>query len=128
MDGSRPESLWRRPGDPAGVGRGARKALLHSRIRWLALFALAFALPGGAGATSTAAEETRYLVFQVWPAMPGYPGILPVAGRHSLSKEQMSAFVRGVAQAIGTTGDAGHKLGFAFGPLSIDLSDEETRQ
>ena len=74
----------------------------------MAFLALALVIAGGAGATSTAAEETRYLVFQVWPAMPGYPGVSPLAGRHSLSKEQMSEFVRGIAQAIGTTGDAGH--------------------
>ena len=33
-----------------------------------------------------------------------------------------------MVKAIGTTGDARHKLGFAVGPLCFDMSDEETRQ
>jgi hypothetical protein len=40
----------------------------------------------------------------------------------------MEGFVRDVVGAIGTTGDARHKLGFAVGPFSFDVSDEETRQ
>ena len=50
------------------------------------------------------------------------PAILRSARRRwkSLSSE--------VAKAIGTTGDARHKLGFAVGPLCFDMSDEETRQ
>src|SRR5262249_40067723 len=70
----------------------------------------------------------QYLTFQVWPALPGYPGIRPMPGRRSLSKAQMEAFVREVVKAIGTTGDAQHKLGLAVGPFSFDVSDEETRQ
>ncbi len=72
--------------------------------------------------------ETKYLVFQVWPAMPGYPGIPPLPGRMALSKEQMAEFVHSVVKAIGTTGDARHKLGFAVGPLCFDVPDEEIRQ
>jgi hypothetical protein len=74
------------------------------------------------------AVETKYLVFQVWPAQPGYPGILPEPGRLSLSKAQMEGFVRDVAKAIGTKGDGRHKLGFVVGPISYDVPDEETRQ
>jgi hypothetical protein len=76
----------------------------------------------------TDVAETRYLVFQVWPAQPGYPGIPPMPGRFSLSKSQMDAFVREVVSAVGTKGDTRHKLGFAIGPLSFDVPDEETRQ
>ncbi len=72
--------------------------------------------------------ETKYLLFQVWPRMPGYPGIPPVPGRLSLSKTQMEGFVRDVVKAIGTRGDSRHKLGFAVGPFSLDVPDEETRQ
>jgi hypothetical protein len=72
--------------------------------------------------------ETKYLVFQVWPAQPGYPGIQPDPGRLSLSKVQMARFVRDVAKAIGTKGDVRHKLGFAVGPFSFDVPDDETRQ
>src|ERR1700722_16160143 len=75
-----------------------------------------------------AEKETRYLVFQVWPLLHGYPGIPPKPGHFSLSKSQMEGFVSDVAKAIGTTGDARHKLGFAVGPFSFDVSDEETRQ
>jgi hypothetical protein len=72
--------------------------------------------------------ETKYLTFQVWPALPGYPGIPPLPGRLSLSKAQMEGFVRDVVKAIGTRGDARHQLGFAVGPFSFDVPDEETRQ
>lgn len=81
---------------------------------------------GAAG--SEGHEETRYLLFQVWPAMPGYPGIPLSPGRTVLEKEQMAGFVQGVVRAIGTTGDARHKLGFAIGPLCFDMSDDETRR
>jgi dihydroneopterin aldolase len=73
-------------------------------------------------------QETQYLVFQVWPAQPGYPGIPPLPCRHSLSREQMAGFAQGLIKAIGTTGDARHKLGFAVGPFSFDVPDDETRQ
>ncbi len=60
--------------------------------------------------------------------MPGYPGIPPEPGRRTLSKPQMADFINGVARAIGTTGDARHKLGFAIGPLCFDMSDDDIRQ
>ncbi len=78
--------------------------------------------------TAKAEQETRYLAFQVWPRMLGYPGIPPLPGHLALSKEQMADFVRGVVKAIGTTGDARHKLGFTVGPLCFDMPDEEIRQ
>jgi hypothetical protein len=72
--------------------------------------------------------ETKYLTFQVWPAPPAYPGIPPMPGRLSLNKAQMERFVRDLVNAIGTRGDARHKLGFAVGPFSFDVPDLETRQ
>lgn len=78
--------------------------------------------------TAKAEQETQYLAFQVWPRMDGYPGIPPLPGRLSLSKEQMEGFIRDVAKAIGIKGEAGHKLGFAVGPFSFDVPDDETRQ
>jgi hypothetical protein len=86
----------------------------------LILFALMFC--GCLGA------ETRYLVFQVWPRMPGYPGIPTVSGRSTLSKSQMADFVREIVKAVGSTGDAESKLGFAIGPLCFDMPDDEIRQ
>lgn len=77
---------------------------------------------------AAAGVETRYLTFQVWPAQPGYPGIPPLPGCLSLSKSQMAGFVGELVKAIGTSGDARHKLGFAVGPFSFDVPDEETRQ
>jgi hypothetical protein len=74
------------------------------------------------------AAETRYLSFQLMTGLSGYAGPPPAPGRFSLSKAQVEAFVRDVSKAIGTTGDAHHKLGFAVGPLCFDMSDEETRQ
>jgi hypothetical protein len=91
-------------------------------------------LAAGSGAASAAdtkasePAETQYLLFQVWPAMPGYPGIPPLPGRMALSQEQMADFVRSLVKAIGTTGDARHKLGFAVGPLCFDMPDDEIRQ
>jgi hypothetical protein len=72
--------------------------------------------------------ETRYLTFQVWPAMPGYPGIPAPPGHLALSKQQMADFVRGVVKAIGAVGDARDRLGFTIGPLCFDMPDEEVRQ
>jgi hypothetical protein len=94
----------------------------------LARLAAGFNPASAADAQATKTAETRYLMFQVWPAQPGYPGIPPMPGRLSLSKAQMEGFVRDVVKAIGTTGDARHKLGFVVGPFSFDVSDEETRQ
>jgi hypothetical protein len=94
----------------------------------LTRLAAGFNTASAADAQATKTAETQYLTFQVWPAQPGYPGIPPMPGRLSLSKAQMEGFLRGVVKAIGTTGDARHKLGFAVGPLSFDVSDEETRQ
>ena len=74
------------------------------------------------------AAETRYLTFQLMTGLPGYAGPPPMPGRFALSKSQLEAFVREVVKAIGATGDARHKLGFAVGPLCFDMPDQETRQ
>jgi len=74
------------------------------------------------------AAETKYLVFQVWPRMSGYPGIPSTSARFTLGKAEMEGFVRDVSQAIGITGDARHKLGFAVGPFSFDVADDDARQ
>jgi hypothetical protein len=74
------------------------------------------------------AAETKYLTFQLMTGLPGYAGPPPMPGRFSPSKAQLEAFVRVVVKAIGATGDARHKLGFAVGPLCFDMPDEETRQ
>ncbi|MHC5540744.1 hypothetical protein ACYOEI_21195, partial [Singulisphaera rosea] len=81
-----------------------------------------------AGAELGDAAETKYLTFQVMTGLPGYAGPPPMPGRSSLNKAQLQAFVREVVKAIGTTGDARHKLGFAVGPLCFDMPDDETRQ
>jgi hypothetical protein len=98
--------------------------------RWLsALLACAPLAQFNAHAQSRSdSVETKYLLFQVWPALPGYPGIPVPPGQFSLGKPQMEGFIRGVVKAIGTTGDARHKLGFAAGPFSFDVPDAETRQ
>ncbi|TAN36153.1 MAG: hypothetical protein EPN23_09340 [Verrucomicrobia bacterium] len=78
---------------------------------------------------ATDAVETKYLLFQVCPAMPGFSPIFPpVPGRMALTKEQLADFARGVTKAIGMTGDARQKLGFTIGPLCFDMPDGEIRQ
>jgi hypothetical protein len=72
--------------------------------------------------------ETKYLIFQIMTGLHGYAGPQPKPGHFALSKPQLEEFVRDVVKAIGTTGDARHKLGYAVGPLCFDMSDEETRQ
>ena len=79
-------------------------------------------------ASSPLHAQTRYLMFQVWPRMHGYPGIPPLPGHSTLSKSQMTDFVHEIVKAIGTSGDDRDKLGFAIGPLCFDMSDEEIRQ
>jgi len=79
-------------------------------------------------ASSPLHAQTRYLMFQVWPRMHGYPGIPPLPGHSTLSKSQMTDFVHEIVKAIGTSGDDRDKLGFTIGPLCFDMSDEEIRQ
>jgi hypothetical protein len=109
-----------------------KKELMMPRLAILPLLLAVIAATcnkvSAAEAEAANGAETKYLVFQVWPAMHGYPGIPPLPGRMALSKEQMGEFAQSVVKAIGTTGDARHKLGFAVGPLCFDMSDQETRQ
>jgi hypothetical protein len=107
-----------------------RRALNRRSTLILGIAILATCLHRHSAAESQNAgtTETKYLTFQVWPALPGYPGISPLPGRLSLNKAQMESFVRSVVKAIGTTGDARHKLGFVVGPFSFDVPDDETRQ
>ena len=79
--------------------------------------------PGGPGTT-----KTKYLSFQIMTGLAGYAGPPPTHGRFSLGKPQLDSFVRDVSKAIGTTGDARHKLCFAVGPLCFDMPDDETRE
>ena len=72
--------------------------------------------------------ETKYVTFQLMTGLYGYAGPQPMPGHFALSKAQLEEFVHAVVKAIGTTGDARHKLGFTVGPLCFDMSDEETRQ
>ena len=58
----------------------------------------------------------------------GMRALSHMPGHFALSKTQLEEFVHDVVKAIGTTGDARHKLGFTVGPLCFDMSDEETRQ
>ena len=79
--------------------------------------------------SSASGGETKYLAFQVQTGLPGYASQFHrPPGRFSLTKPQMEEFVHSVAKAIGSTGDARHKLAFAVGPLCFDMPDEETRQ
>ena len=73
--------------------------------------------------------ETKYVSFQVQTGLHGYASQFhPAPGHFSLTKAQMEEFVHSLVKAIGTTGDVGHHLAFAVGPLCFDMPDEETRQ
>jgi hypothetical protein len=73
--------------------------------------------------------ETRYLSFQVQTGLYGYASPFhPLPGHFALGKAELEEFVHDVSKAIGTTGDARHKLAIAVGPFCFDMSDEETRQ
>ncbi len=72
--------------------------------------------------------ETHYLTFQLMTGLPGYAGPPPPSGHFAPGKAQLEEFVHSLVKAIGTTGDARHKLGFTVGPLCFDMSDGETRQ
>jgi hypothetical protein len=86
--------------------------------------------------TASAAEpkvvdsaETKYLVFQLMTA-PGatVPMGFAAEGPSVPTKAQMETFVRDLVKAIGTTGDARHKLGFAPTHFPFDMSDADARQ
>lgn len=73
--------------------------------------------------------ETKYLLFQLM-TVPGvtFPMAFAANPPSAPTKAQMEAFVRELIKAIGTTGDARHKLGFTPTHLRFDESDEETRR
>ncbi len=73
--------------------------------------------------------ETKYLTFQLM-TVPGVTIPMAFAANppSAPTKAQMEGFVRELVKAIGTTGDARHKLGFAPTHLRFDESDEETRR
>lgn len=75
------------------------------------------------------AAETKYLTFQLM-TIPGVTVPVAFAANppSAPTKAQMEAFVRELVKAIGTTGDARHKLGFTPTHLRFDESDEETRR
>lgn len=78
--------------------------------------------------TASTSPETKYVTFQIQTGRFGWAGPPALPGRFSLSKAQLEGFVHDVVKAIGMTGDARHKLGFAVGPLCFDMSDAETRE
>ena len=96
-------------------------------MRFVALLVfLTSACPLFAGDKTT--DETKYVTFQLQTGLFGYSGPHPLPGHFAPSKAQMEEFVHSVVKAIGVTGDARHKLGFAVGPLCFDMPDAETRQ
>lgn len=82
------------------------------------------AAPNGA-----ASAETEYLIFQLM-TVPGVatPMAFPANPPSAPTRSQIEGFVRELVKAIGTTGDARHKLGFSPTHLRFDESDEETRR
>ncbi|MCX6898609.1 MAG: hypothetical protein NT105_07915 [Verrucomicrobia bacterium] len=126
-------NLLRLLGVCLGTTAQARRKL---KTKTLLACLLGFALFGnGTGHKTSAAEpqvadvaETKYLTFQLMTGIHGYSGPHPLPGHFALSKAQLEEFVHDVVKAIGTTGDARRKLGFAVGPLCFDMPDDETRQ
>jgi hypothetical protein len=86
------------------------------------------AVLAGDSARGADGTETKYLAFQVMTGLPGYAGPAPMPGQFSLGKAELEEFVQSVVRAIGTTGDARHKLAIAVGPLCFDMPDDETRR
>ena len=102
---------------------------LTSSILLLAMIAAGCNTASAAEPKVADSAETKYLTFQLM-TVPG--ATIPVAFAENPpsapTKAQMEAFVRDVVKAIGTTGDARHKLGFTPTHLRFDESDEETRR
>jgi hypothetical protein len=74
-----------------------------------------------------AEEHTRYLAFQMFTdrsALFGGSSAQPVA----VTRAEMSAWVRDLAQRIGTPGNRDRKLGFVVGPLALAYPDDELRR
>ncbi len=99
----------------------------HAMKLLACLVLLAAACPLIAADKSTA--ETKYVAFQLM-TVPGVSAPMAFAENppSAPTKAQMEAFVRELSKAIGTTGDARHKLGFAPTHHRFDESDEETRR
>jgi len=99
-------------------------------MKHLMITALALSMMAG-HATVTAAEpaETKYLTFQLLTtAGAPFPMAFAAEGPGTPTKAVMDAFVRDVVKAIGTTGDARHKLGFSPTHIRFDETDEEARR
>ena len=79
-----------------------------------------------AAAVVTDSGETKYMTFQLMTGIEGWAGPTPARGHYAPSKAQLEEFVHSVVKAVGITGDARHKLGFAVGPLCFDMPDDET--
>jgi hypothetical protein len=100
-------------------------------MKCLTIAVLGVAMLGAGRTTASGAEpaETKYLTFQLMTT-PG--ALIPMGfaaeGPSTPTKAQLEAFVRDVVKAIGTTGDARHKLGFTPTHFPFDMSDEDTRQ
>ena len=80
-------------------------------------------------AADKSTPETKYVSFQLM-TVPGVAVPMAFAANPPSvpTKAQMEDFVHSLVRAIGTTGDARHKLAFAPTHLRFDTTDEEMRR
>ena len=86
-------------------------------------------LPGAAfGQGVGTAADPRYLMFQLFTAGPGFT---TEPDSHIIdalpSPDMLPSQSREILDAVGTRGDAGHRLGVMIGPLVLDYTDAQMR-
>jgi hypothetical protein len=81
-------------------------------------------------ATHGPEAQTRYLMFQVFTVAASPEQAMGATGtlKEVLAREVLQAFVRGIKDRIGSTGDRRRKLGFVPGPLALDHSDRQVER
>lgn len=72
-------------------------------------------------------KEIRYLAFQIFTGGPK-PEVPFETEVSFMPKEKISVMVQNIIDTIGTGGSKNAKLAFVVGPISFDLTDQETRQ
>jgi hypothetical protein len=86
------------------------------------------ALVALAGIATAAAQETKYLAFQIFEGMPDPVIPFDAAPLVYSPADKVGAIARDIVTRIGVTGGTKAKLAVILGPISFDHTDAEARQ
>jgi hypothetical protein len=125
------EPLQSAPVEFAPQPQGKKKIIfIAGMVAVILVLALLFVVTRSSPQTSvvtqyaTSTGQVQYLAFQLFTDVDSnlqkqnYPPI----------QTEVKDTVDGIVKAIGTVGDANHKLGFIVGPIAFDLPDDRVRE